>query len=355
MKPSGARNFTPPEDEIRDWLVPVYNAALVFEEATRQGVNPRELIRGTGFSFKDLNNSGTLKSYDQNLALISNALKLCPLPGLGLRIGRNETPTQWGILGYAAMCCKTVRDMMAMLIKYHRIAASLAEFHFREDDQLAHLEVRPPRAVHDVLQFVVEEHFSSIMSVARLLTDRPNLRPVEVNLSYAKPGYAGMYREIFGCPAQFNRHSNTLVFDKKFLKTPIRYSNSLSSQMAESICEMQLRRQYIEHDLEHRVRYLLLEHADAFPDAEDIAEILHMTSRTLRNRLRAQGTSFQAILDDLRHRLAVDYLSKSEFALADICGLIGFNDVSNFRRAFKRWTGTSPSEFRSASVVPKLT
>ena len=342
-------------EEIRDWLVPVYNAVLVYEEAMRQGVSARDLIRGTGFSIADLKNSDTLKTYDQNLALVDNALRLCPLPGLGLRIGRDESPTQWGILGYAAMCCKTLREMIAMLIKYHRIAASLAEFYFREDDRLAYVEARPPRAIHNALPFVVEEHFSSILSVARKLTDRPDMRPVEVNLSYAKPPYASMYREIFGCPVQFKRTSNVLVFDRKWLKSPVKFSTSLSSQMAERICEMQLRRQYVEHDLVHRVRYLLLEHADAFPSAEDISKILHMTSRTLRNRLHEQGTSFQAILDDLRHQLAVDYLGKSELSLAEISALTGFNDASNFRRAFKKWSGTTPSQYRVAASIPKLT
>jgi AraC-like DNA-binding protein len=344
-----------PAEEIRDWLVPVYNAVLVYEEAMRQGVNARDLIRGTGFSVEDLKNSDTLKTYDQNLALVDNALRLCPLPGLGLRIGREESPAQWGILGYATMCCKTLREMIAMLIKYHRVAASLAELYFREDDRSAYVEACPPRAIHSTLPFVVEEHFSSILSVARKLTDRPDMRPVEVNLSYAGPPYAAMYREIFGCPVRFNRPSNILVFDRKWLKSPVKYSTSLSSQMAERICEMQLRRQYVEHDLVHRVRYLLLEHADAFPSAEDIAKILHMTSRTLRNRLHEKGTSFQAILDDLRHQLAVDYLEKSELSLAEISALTGFNDASNFRRAFKKWTGTTPSEFRAAAVVPKLT
>jgi AraC-like DNA-binding protein len=254
------------------------------------------------------------------------------------------------------MCCKTLRDMIAMLIKYHRIAASLAEFYFHEDGGLAILEARPPRAIHNMLLFVVEEHFSSVLSVAKKLTDRADMRPVEVNLSYPKPRYADTYREIFGCTVQFNQPSNTLVFDRKWLKSPIKYSSSLSSQMAERICEKQLRRQYIEHDLVHRVRYLLLEHADAFPSAEDIAEILRMTSRTLRNHLREQGTSFQGILDDLRHQLAIDYLEKSDLSLAEVSVLVGFNDPSNFRRAFKKWTGTSPSEFRSAAAtVPKMT
>ena len=121
-------------------------------EATRQGVDRRQLIKGTGFSLKDLEDSDTLKTYDQIVALIENTRRLCPLPGLGLRVGRDQSPTQWGILGYAMMCCKTVRHMMAMLIKYHRVAASIAEFYFRQERDLAYLEMRPPRALHDALR-----------------------------------------------------------------------------------------------------------------------------------------------------------------------------------------------------------
>jgi hypothetical protein len=168
-----------------DWLVPVYNAALFADEATRQGVDRRQLVKGTGFTLKELEDSDTLKSYDQIVALIENARRLCPLPGIGLRVGRDQSPTHWGILGYAMMCCKTVRHMMAMLIKYHRVAASMAEFYFREERDLAYLEVRPPRALHDALVTVIEEHFSSVMSGVKLLTGRADVRPEELRLSYA--------------------------------------------------------------------------------------------------------------------------------------------------------------------------
>jgi AraC-like DNA-binding protein len=335
-------------DGTQDWLVPVYNAALFAQEATRQGVDRRQLIKGTGFSLKDLEDSDTLKTYDQIVALIDNARRLCPLPGLGLRIGRDQSPTQWGILGYAMMCCKTVRHMMAMLIKYHRIAASMAEFYFREEREFAYLEIRPPGVLHDALATVVEEHFSSVMSGMRLLTGRMDIRPTELRLSYAKPDYARLYGEVFGCPVHFSRPSNTLVLEKKWLNLPVTNSSFLSSQMAERICAMQLKRQYVEHDVVHRVRYLLLEHTSTFPDAEEIASILHMTSRTLRNRLHAQGTSFQAILDNVRQQLAINYLEQTDLSVDYICGLVGFNDASNFRRAFRQWTGMNPSDLRES-------
>jgi len=73
-----------------------------------------------------------------------------------------------------------------------------------------------------------------------------------------------------------------------------------------------------------------------------------MTSRTLRNHLHAQGTSFQAILDNVRQQLAINYLEQTDLSVDYVCGLVGFNDPSNFRRAFRKWTGMNPSELRES-------
>ena len=248
------------------------------------------------------------------------------------------------------MCCKTVRHMMAMLIKYHRIAASMAEFYFREERDLAYLEIRPPRALHDALIVVVEEHLSSVLSGMRMLTGRSDVRPVELRLSYSKPSHARLYREVFGCPSISAALRTPWCSRRRWLNVPIKHSSFLSSQMAERLCAMQLKRQYVEHDVVHRVRYLLLEHTSTFPDAEEIAEILHMTSRTLRNRLHAQGSSFQSILDDVRQQLAINYLEQTDLTLDDICGLVGFNDISNFRRAFRKWRVRIPPRSRARTT-----
>ena len=73
-----------------------------------------------------------------------------------------------------------------------------------------------------------------------------------------------------------------------------------------------------------------------------------MTSRTLRNRLQAQSTSFQAILDNVRQQLAIDYLEQTDLSIDYICGLVGFDNASNFRRAFRQWTGKNPSDLRGS-------
>ena len=83
-----------------------------------------------------------------------------------------------------------------------------------------------------------------------------------------------------------------------------------------------------------------------FPDMEAVAAALKMTSRTLRRRLEAEGTSFLAIVDDVRCSLATEYLKTTKMSTEDVAMLVGFSDTANFRRALKRWTGKGPAELR---------
>jgi len=82
------------------------------------------------------------------------------------------------------------------------------------------------------------------------------------------------------------------------------------------------------------------------PKLEDVAAALHMSPRTLQRRLRERDMSFQAVVDEVRHRLALMYLDRSELSVGEIAFLLGYSELRAFARAFRRWTGTSPSELR---------
>lgn len=95
-----------------------------------------------------------------------------------------------------------------------------------------------------------------------------------------------------------------------------------------------------------QVSALLMRSPGQFPDIETVAAQLHTTSRTLRRRLQAEETSFQQVLDEVRRRLALEYLQNTTMSTDSIAASLGFSDTANFRHAFKRWTGRSPGSYR---------
>ena len=116
---------------------------------------------------------------------------------------------------------------------------------------------------------------------------------------------------------------------------------------AARLCEEQLSRQTRHDDLESQIRSLLLAALpEACPGADEVARTLNMTARTLRNRLAERGTHFQLILDQLREQMACTELSRTRTKVEQIAWRVGFQDAPSFRRAFKRWTGLTPHEYR---------
>ena len=168
-----------------------------------------------------------------------------------------------------------------------------------------------------------------------------------LELSYARPDHYRAYARYFGCPVYFDRAVNQLVFNADILDLPVIQRSDVSAKIAASLCAQQLNRQSIETDFVYRVRHCLLMRTDRFPTADEVAQQLHMTSRTLRNKLRHDDTSFQSIFDDVRKQIALDYLENSTMTVAEIAAILGFDSSRNFRRAFMRWTGELPSATRN--------
>ncbi|HRM94452.1 MAG TPA: helix-turn-helix transcriptional regulator, partial [Alicycliphilus sp.] len=96
-----------------------------------------------------------------------------------------------------------------------------------------------------------------------------------------------------------------------------------------------------------QVYQILMASPEQLPRMEDVAAMVHMNERTMRRKLESEGTSFGQIIDDVRASLAAEYLKTTKMTTEDIAALVGFSDAANFRRAFKRWTGKTPSEYRT--------
>lgn len=157
-------------------------------------------------------------------------------------------------------------------------------------------------------------------------------------------------RRAFGCPVKFNQDWCEYRFDAAILKLPLADADSNTARICEESCHKLLDQMEIEEDMVSRVCHLLLSTPGEFPKLNDIAQRLSLVSRTLRCRLASLGTSYQEILDDVRKELAIEYLRTTNLSIQEISELLDFSEVTNFRRAFLKWSEISPYQYRKNSV-----
>ena len=128
---------------------------------------------------------------------------------------------------------------------------------------------------------------------------------------------------------------------------PLKMADAATFQEAALICQRELEKLTSRESLSTRVRRIMLEKQNGFPSLNVTARLCHMTPRTLHRRLIDEGTAFKEILEDVRHMLAVEHLKSGHLTIQEIAYTLGYTDLANFRRAFKRWEGIPPSGFRS--------
>ena len=174
-----------------------------------------------------------------------------------------------------------------------------------------------------------------------------NWSPKEIRFEHQQPNETSEHERIFQCPIFFGATANEVVFDSEYLNLPIVMADARLCALLDRHATELLMRYPREDSLVERVRTLMkdeLNGGDA--SLEMVAERLGMSARTLQRKLHGLGVSHQELLDEMRKDLAMRYLREPEMAVCEVAYLLGFSESSAFHRAFKRWTGTTPNEFR---------
>lgn len=327
--------------------LPAYMLRLVASTAEEIGIAPERLCLGLGFSVADLSNPACRISFRQGSIMIRRALELAPGRPLGLMIGERETIASIGLLGYAMMTSRTAGDAVALGITHQKFAGSMLRFDtlVTEDTTSVIASNRFPET--DIHVFLVEEAFASFLQVARNLVGT-SFRPLRIELAYPAPSYASEYERVFGCPVRFGRTTNAFVAENVWLGRPLLTYDVLSHRQALEFLEIGTSREQEKVDLFESVERAVRQNMECVPTLAEIARQLHMSERTLRRRLADNGVSFQTLLDNVRKNRAIELLANTSMPVEQVALEVGFSDANNFRRAFKRWTETSPSELRES-------
>lgn len=310
------------------------------------GADTDSWLLGLHLSADQLNDPRTRISYRQAYEVIRRALPMLPIDAAGLAMGGAQNGGNFGLLGLAMKTARTFGDAVRIGLDYQRNLGPLMDLVLDDSDaDTLAVVATAPDEVHDLLPFLCEEMFSSILMLGRELAG-DSFGPVRLELAYAAPPSIDKYQALFRCELRFGQTRNAMVVERQWMQLPFTSYNPVTSQQALSLCRAQLATLASRGETTAAVERLLRPLLRDNPQMNDVALALHLSERTLRRQLADEETSFSEVHDRLRTELALELLQDPELGIGAIGNRIGFNDAREFRRAFKRWTGHTPSETR---------
>ncbi|KAA1172408.1 AraC family transcriptional regulator [Marinobacter salinexigens] len=328
-------------------VIRAHYADILCELSEDMDVPRSALLSAAGIRPSMLGHPDNFITVDQFTLLCRQAILHCDQVTLGLEYGRRLKFTTHGSLSQAAISCDNLEEALFVLIKYFRIRFVYMELSFFIDGDDAVLQLDLQHGLEDLYRFNIEVVMASLMDVNLLLFGDQLVSGGRLLLDYGAPADLTAYRALFGEDVEFDRGVNQLRFSKSFLSLPISLSNPVTRRLAEAQCEEEMRSIDAASTVAGRVTRLLESARDGrLPGLDDVAGQMHLSARTLRRQLSAEGVRFQALQDDIRHRRALELLKRSDLAIDVIAEQLGYSDPSNFGRAFRKWEGQAPSSWR---------
>jgi AraC-like DNA-binding protein len=331
----------------RDRVVPMHHPRVLVETAVSHGADRQRLLENVGITEEMLSDSEARISYEQFETLEHNALRLTNNPALGLYFGRAMHLSHFGLLGLAVMSSLTVEDAFRVGLQYYRLVAPAWDIDLSVEGEQAFLRIRETIARGSLHAFSTEALLTGLNGVAIQVLNR-RLPVHRVCVAYPKPEYASLYADFFAFPIQFGQGVTEAVFDASVLSERLRSADPATATLAEQHCATEASRRVPMDGLVGRIRTLLQSQHTGRPTLEAVARTLQTSTRSLRRSLQQMGMSYQAILDDELRVRAEQQVRAGEAKFEQIARELGFSDVRSFRRAFKRWTGRNPNEYREA-------
>jgi AraC-like DNA-binding protein len=329
-------------------VVPVHLPAAFAQLCVARGIPAAQLLQGVDFDAADLLCASTRFSYAQIRRMVENALKLSGDPSLGVTFGLHMRLSRLGSVGVALMCAPTLRHAMQVIDRFHALLgpaiwmqADLAQervaIHFRKNAPLG--------LTHSFTQEVMSV---GIVCILRDLMGAP-LADLQLSYDYPQPSYVAAFAPL-QVRIRWEQAECAVSLPLTLVDNPLPRGDQLAFDQAWLRCEAELAE--IRADAGTwlmQVKVILLRDLHATITAEQLAEQLHLSRRSLFRKLAEQQTSFAELLTAVRMQVAEDYLRRTGIGLAELALVLGYSDASNFSKAFKGWYGVTPKRWRDGA------
>ncbi|HJW12586.1 MAG TPA: AraC family transcriptional regulator [Albitalea sp.] len=274
------------------------------------------------------------------------ALHATGRPWLGLEVGAAAQISSHGALGYAEAASRDLRQCLQTLARFASLRNATMSWDYSAEAGGAVLVAREEVPLGPTRQFILDVVFATVLRLIENVTGEP-AESVAVDLPFAAPPWRERYERCGTRALRFGQPVLAFHVPEALLATLCPTADAKAHEMACRECEQELAEQH-SASIAPRVRAVLQAvSGSAYPSLPDVAAQLGVSARTLMRRLQGEGTSYQALLDDARKKLAVWYLQHTGRAVEDIAARLGYADPSNFSRTFRRWFGITPAAMRA--------
>lgn len=317
--------------------------------AEERGLAVAALLAGTGLNAEALRQPAARVTAEQLIALSEHLLALGGDPGVGIELGLRAKVTKMGLVGLALMSCATFREVIELGIRYLPTKVPFFRLTLGVEGSTAVVTVTELLSLGLARQLIVDHFMTEAFGVIGSLGERERFVAARDSAeiwfdSPAQPYYAAYAGRL--PRLRFDMPGNQFRFSAALLDTPIRTANPVTARMVIEQCDQEMARLGLTESLANRVRALLDGRDGLYPTLGELAAELHVSTRTLKRRLATERSSFRDLLDEVRQRDSQRLLLDPGRSIEEVALRVGYPDPSNFRRAFRRWTGLSPSAYR---------
>jgi len=319
--------------------------------AVSKGADGPELAARAGIELADLQDQDNRVPMPNYIALMRAAKDLTGDPALALHWGETVDLSEVSIVGLIMNASETMMDAFVQMNRFGKLAIEVEGVgdrpRFQQTMDSRGVWLVDARANPDDFPELTEVTFARQTCGPRRFLPRPHV--LEVHVTHKAPAYRAEYDRIFQCPVVFESNWNAMRMDMTLSSHRValqpRYVFGVLSERAKEL----LKELESSKTARGRVESLLMPilHTGEV-SMETISAKMGVSRQTLFRRLKAEGATFEQVLDELRHRLSLHYLSGKKASVNETAYLVGFSDPAAFSRAFKRWTGKSPKEMRGA-------
>jgi AraC-like DNA-binding protein len=311
------------------------------------GCDSTALLAEAGFDVKALDGPTVRCPLTQTARLWGLAVAATGDPAFGIKVASHIKQTTFHALGYGLSASSTLKEAFERVQRFCHVASDAIEYEFSRHGAEYHFVIEPAGPVADES---VDALVAAYLRMCRSLIGH-DYSPLRIEFRRARPSGLEDFERLLRAPLQFGAARTRLVFDCEAIERPLEGGNPELARHNDAIA-LQYLAQIERDNLQGRVRDVLTQRlARGEPSQEDVAELLNMSPRTLQRKLGEGGTTYKEILDETRRVLALAYLSAPRHSVSDVTYLLGFSAGSSFTRAFRRWTGQSPSDWRAGAGV----